>query len=122
MPFDISVTRHFSAAHQLRLYDGSLETLHGHNWRVRVLVSSEQLDSIGTVMDFHELERLIELVIQPLHNNHLNEVPPFSQGLNPSAENVALYIARSLKLPDKIVLLRVEVWETGDCSAIYRNG
>jgi 6-pyruvoyltetrahydropterin/6-carboxytetrahydropterin synthase len=36
MPFDITATRTFSAAHQLRLYDGSLEPLHGHNWVVRV--------------------------------------------------------------------------------------
>ena len=38
MPFEITTTRTFAAAHQLRLYDGSLEPLHGHNWRVQVTV------------------------------------------------------------------------------------
>jgi 6-pyruvoyltetrahydropterin/6-carboxytetrahydropterin synthase len=120
MPFDITVTREFAAAHQLRLYDGSLEPLHGHNWRVRVVVSSAQLDSIGTVMDFHELERLLDAIIVPLHNRHLNEVPPFAQGLNPSAENVAFHIGRSLKLPAGVRLILTEVWETENCSAIFR--
>jgi 6-pyruvoyltetrahydropterin/6-carboxytetrahydropterin synthase len=120
MHFEITVTREFSAAHQLRLYDGSLEPLHGHNWRVRVTVASPALDAIGTVMDFHELERLLEAIIASLHNRHLNEVPPFSEGLNPSAENVALHIGRSLRLPAGIRLNCVEVWETETCSAIYR--
>src|SRR5205809_5712146 len=94
MPFQITTTRHFSAAHQLRLYDGSLEPLHGHNWKVRITVAAAALDSIGVVMDFHELERLVEDVIGKMHNRHLNDLPEFSR-LNPSAENVALHIAQS---------------------------
>jgi 6-pyruvoyl-tetrahydropterin synthase len=71
-------------------------------------------------MDFHELERLLNAIIRPMHNRHLNEVPPFRDGLNPSAENVALHIGRSLKLPPTAALTRVEVWETAACSAVYR--
>ena len=78
MPFEITTTRRFSAAHQLRLYDGSLEPLHGHNWRVKVTVSAAKLDRIGVVMDFHELERLVDAVTMPLHNRHLNDLPPFA--------------------------------------------
>src|SRR5213595_2464109 len=98
MPFEITTTREFSAAHQLRLYDGSLEPVHGHNWRVRVSVSSPNLDPIGVVMDFHELERLVDNIIVPMHNDHLNEVSCMRE-LNPSAENVAMVIAGDLKLP-----------------------
>src|SRR5690606_31122627 len=93
MPFQITTTRTFSAAHQLRLYDGSLEPLHGHNWVVRVTVEAPALDAIGVVMDFHELERLVDQVIGGWHNSHLNEQPAF-QSTNPSAENVAAQIAR----------------------------
>src|SRR5688572_12069423 len=118
MPFDISTTREFSAAHQLRLYDGSLEPLHGHNWRVRVTVASPTLDSIGVVMDFHQLERLVDELTVPMHNRHLNDLPPFAQ-LNPSAENVALHIGRALKLPPSVRLARVEVWETPANRAVY---
>src|SRR5688500_20220495 len=83
MPFDISTTRSFSAAHQLRLYDGSLEPLHGHNWIVRVTVTADARDAIGAVMDFHELERLVDRAIEPLQNGHLNEPDAVASG-NPS--------------------------------------
>ena len=119
MTFEISTTRHFSAAHQLRLYDGSLEPLHGHNWQVRVTVSSPKLDPIGVVMDFHELERLVDNIIVPMHNHHLNEVSSM-RDLNPSAENVAVVIARDLKLPASVRLLSVEIWETETNKAVFR--
>ncbi len=125
MPFEITTTRTFSAAHQLRLSDGSLEPLHGHNWRVQVTVAADRLDPIGVVMDFHDLERLVDQILAPLHNRHLNDVPPFTTDLNPSAENVAFHIARSLLaggLPDGVSLLRSEVWETDENSAVYRPG
>ena len=117
--FEITTTRFFSAAHALRLYDGSLEPVHGHNWRVKVTVGARKLDSIGVVMDFHELERLLDELIIPLHNRHLNDTPQFAS-LNPSAENVALHVGRELKLPEGVTLLSVEVWETDTNSAVYR--
>jgi 6-pyruvoyltetrahydropterin/6-carboxytetrahydropterin synthase len=120
MPFDISTTRRFAAAHALRLYDGSLEPVHGHNWRVRVTVSARKLDAIGVVMDFHELERLVDAIVTPWHNRHLNEMPPFDRELNPSAENVACHVGRALNLPQNVRLNAVEVWETDENSAVYR--
>ncbi len=118
MAFEIRTTRTFSAAHQLRLYDGSLEPVHGHNWRVEVTVRSAKLDSIGVVMDFHELERLVDKIIAPMHNRHLNELAAFVS-VNPSAENVALHISQSLRLPAAVKLARVEVWETSENSAAW---
>ncbi len=119
MPFDITVTRVFAAAHQLRLYDGSLEPLHGHNWKLAVTVTADQLDTIGVVMDFHELERRVAELVDSLHNSHLNDHPAFA-GINPSTENVCLYIAKSLDLPPSVSLTRVDVWETETCQATYR--
>ena len=122
MAFDITARREFSAAHQLRLYDGSIEPLHGHNWVVVVAVSADKLDEIGVVMDFHELERLLDRILAPLHNSHLNDVEPFKSELNPTTENVALHIAKSLQLPPDVRVKSVEVWETAANSAIYRPG
>jgi 6-pyruvoyltetrahydropterin/6-carboxytetrahydropterin synthase len=121
MLFEITTTRHFSASHQLVLYDGSLEPLHGHNWVVRVAVTAPKLDSIGVVMDFHELERLVDDIVVPMHNRHLNEVEPFQSGMNPSAENVAVHVGRSLspRLPAGVALRAVTVWETPENSAAY---
>ncbi len=131
MPFEIATVRRFAAAHALRLYDGSMEPVHGHNWRVRVRVAADRLDPIGVVMDFHELERLVDQIVGPWHNRHLNECPPFaperdSAGdeadivLNPTAENVAYHVGRTLALPAGVRLLGVEVWETDENSATYR--
>lgn len=117
--FEISTTRRFSAAHQIRLYDGSLEPVHGHNWRVRVTVAAAELDRIGVVMDFHELERLVDDVVRPWHNGHLNEVPAFAR-LNPTAENVAVAVAGSVRLPARVRLVSVEVWETDENRAVVR--
>jgi 6-pyruvoyltetrahydropterin/6-carboxytetrahydropterin synthase len=120
MPFEITTTRTFSAAHALRLPQGGIEPIHGHNWRVKVTVSAANLDALGTVMDFHELERLVDEILRPLHNRHLNEAEPFVKELNPSAENVAFHLARSLRLPAHVELKYVEVWETDDNSAVYK--
>jgi 6-pyruvoyltetrahydropterin/6-carboxytetrahydropterin synthase len=117
--FEITITRDFFASHQLRLHDGTLEPLHGHNWRVAITVSAERLDQIGVVMDFHELERLLDAIVSPMHNRHLNDVPAFASR-NPSAENVALHVAETLRLPGLIKLRCVEVWETTDCRATWR--
>jgi 6-pyruvoyltetrahydropterin/6-carboxytetrahydropterin synthase len=119
MPFEITSTREFAAAHQLRLYDGSLEPVHGHNWRVTVTVAADELDSIGVVMDFHELDRMLDAIVSPWHNRHLNEVEPFTR-VNPSTENVALHVGQTLKLPPNVRLASVQVWETSTNSATYR--
>jgi 6-pyruvoyltetrahydropterin/6-carboxytetrahydropterin synthase len=119
MGFEISTVRHFSASHQLQLYDGSLEPLHGHNWAVKVTVSAPKLDAIGVVMDFHALERLVDGVVGTMHNRHLNDLEPFSR-VNPSAEGVAMQVAAGLHLGADITLKSVEVWETADNSATYR--
>jgi 6-pyruvoyltetrahydropterin/6-carboxytetrahydropterin synthase len=125
MLFEISILCRFAAAHALRLPGGGIEPLHGHNWRLRVCVGAERLDAMGTVMDFHELERLIEPIVEPMQNRNLNELEWFA-AVNPSAENVARHVAQSLdqnvKLPASVRLLSVEVWETDDCQATYRPG
>ena len=118
MSFQIVTRRTFSAAHALQLYDGSMEPTHGHNWRVLVKVSAEKLDPIGVVMDFHELERILDGIVGPLHNQHLNETQPFA-ARNPSAENVAAHIGEQLKLPAGVRLTSVEVFETDENSAVY---
>jgi len=116
MRYLITTTRHFSAAHALRLYDQSMEPIHGHNWKIQVTVEAPRLDSIGVVMDFHDLEKQIDALVGPFHNRHLNELDAF-QSLNPTAENVAVYVAGNLQLPAGAGLKSVEVWETPDNSA-----
>jgi len=120
MPFDITITREFCAGHQLRLPDGALEPLHGHNWCVRVTASANHLDAMGCVMDFHDLEAQLDGILGPLNNRHLNELPPFNHDLNPSAENVAFHIGRSLRFPEGVQLRQVTITEAPGCQATWR--
>ncbi|HEY0007429.1 MAG TPA: 6-carboxytetrahydropterin synthase [Tepidisphaeraceae bacterium] len=119
MPFEVRITRTFSASHQVRMHDGQLEPLHGHNWQVTVTAGAPGLDAAGFVVDFHDLEKQLDALIGPMNNSHLNDAPGMG-GLNPSAENVCFAIARSLKIPSPARLLSVEVTEAPGCSAVYR--
>jgi 6-pyruvoyl-tetrahydropterin synthase len=70
-------------------------------------------------MDFNELERMVDEIITPMHNGHLNELRAFAT-MNPSAENVAAHVAGELlgKLRGRgVFLMSVTVWETDDCRA-----
>ena len=119
--YKIKVQTQFSAAHFLRNYKGKCESLHGHNWRIEVLVSSEGLSSSGMVMDFSELKKMTNDVIEILDHKNLNELDYFGKH-NPSSEEIANYIF--LRLKEGIAsynckLDEVRVWETDSSCASY---
>lgn len=125
--YEATVERTFSAAHAIRLPDGSLEPLHGHDWRVEVTVAAAELDDIETVMDFHDLENRVDEQLARVHNRNLNDVAPFSDGqgnlaVNPTAERVAWWLAESVSpgLPKSVRLVSVRIGEAPGCYAIYR--
>lgn len=118
--YELTLRGEFSAAHQIRLHDGSMEPLHGHNWRVEVELSAKSLDSIGIVADFVMLERRLKDVLARYHNCSLNAHPDFAE-LNPTTEHVARSIAIHIGegLPNDVSLARVRVWETSNCAAAF---
>ncbi|MEX0775525.1 MAG: 6-carboxytetrahydropterin synthase [Phycisphaeraceae bacterium] len=125
--YEISVTRVFAAAHAIRLPDGSLEPVHGHNWSVLVTVGASQLDGIETVMDFHDLEKSLDATLAKANNRHLNDIAPFAGpngglAVNPTAERVAWWIAREVapSLPREVTLLSVAVGEAPGCTGTWR--
>lgn len=120
--FTAEINATFAASHALVFPDGSLEPLHGHNWPVRITVGTENLDGMSCVMDFHELQRQLSKVIAPFSNAHLNDVPPFSSGVNPSAERVAEIIGRAVaeNLPEGVSLIEARVGEAPGCFAGWR--
>jgi 6-pyruvoyltetrahydropterin/6-carboxytetrahydropterin synthase len=121
--YEITISKTFAAAHAIRLPDGSLEPVHGHNWPVDVTVAADQLDAIETVMDFHVLEQAIDQLLTRVHNRHLNDVEPFIKTkVNPTAERVAWWIATEIarSLPAGIRMVSVRVGEAPGCSATYR--
>lgn len=119
--FDLTIESQFSAAHQLRGYKGKCEALHGHNWRVQVTVSSEKLDELGMVLDFHELKAITGEVLASLDHAFLNDVFPFTE-INPSSENMAKWIYESIRkkiLKKNCEISSVTVWENETSSATY---
>ncbi|BDC49098.1 6-carboxy-5,6,7,8-tetrahydropterin synthase [Bryobacterales bacterium F-183] len=124
--FEVSVEAGFAAAHQLRNYRGKCENLHGHNYKVQVTVEGEDLNSIGLLADFTELKGALREITEFLDHKFLNEIEPFTE-INPSAENVAKYIADRLQAQldsgtseVPVFIAAVKVWETDTSTATYR--
>ncbi len=118
--YELVLRCEFSAAHQLRMADGSVEPLHDHDWQVEVYLEGEALDECGLVMDFTEVQERLREIASELHHTTLNELPAFG-GENPSTERVARHIHNRLapRLPEGVRPRLVRVWETGVCAAGY---
>ncbi len=118
--FELMVTGRFAAAHFLRNFNGRCEALHGHNWRVEIVVRGDKLDKADLLMDFGELKKLMNEALDYLDHHHLNEVAPFTE-INPSSEMIAKYLAEYVagRLPEHVAVARVSAWESDDSRATY---
>ena len=122
--FEVSVEQTFAAGHALRNYKGKCENVHGHNFRVQVIIEGERLDDSGLLVDFIDVKNLMRGVIDRLDHQFLNEISPFDIK-NPSAENIAEYFHQEManglsETPVPIRIREVKVWETDIQSASYR--
>jgi 6-pyruvoyltetrahydropterin/6-carboxytetrahydropterin synthase len=118
--FTISVETHFWASHQLVLPDGSKEPLHRHDWMVTAALSSERLNSMGLVMDFHRLKRMLDRTVAEFADKTLDQFDYF-RGNGSSAEMVAKYIYEKVeqKLPKDVRLDYIRVIEEPGFSAKF---
>ena len=94
--YELTILSDFAAAHNLRGYEGECENLHGHNWKVEVMVTSKELNKIGLAVDFRVLKKMLEGILEKLDHKYLNEILPFDKE-NPSSENIARYIFNQFK-------------------------
>jgi 6-pyruvoyltetrahydropterin/6-carboxytetrahydropterin synthase len=120
--FEVSVEQTFAAGHALRNYRGKCENVHGHNYRVLVTIEGPELDSIGLLVDFVELKKLMNGVIDRLDHQFINDLAPFDT-INPSAENMAKYFYDEISAglgESSIRVSEVKLWETDTASATYR--
>ena len=119
--FTLNVTGHFAAAHKLVGYEGLCRNLHGHNWKVRLCVRCEQLDSIGMALDFGILKSKLNSLLDELDHQYLNDLPPFAN-CNPTSEHIARYIwgEMSQRLAGSpCTVVETEVWEAEKASVVY---
>jgi 6-pyruvoyltetrahydropterin/6-carboxytetrahydropterin synthase len=119
--YELTVSTQFSAAHQLKGYDGQYENLHGHNWAAIVTVKAKELDRMGVGIDFVLLKDKMNTILKRLDYKNINEVPPFDQQ-NPSAENIARWLFQELSgevNSENAKVQRVEIKEFDHSGAAY---
>ena len=119
--FELKIVTHFAAAHQLREFDGKCENLHGHNWKVEVYVTGGKLGENGLLIDFRQIKKATEEVLDRLDHQFLNELEEFKT-INPSSENIARYIFEALAREfnnNDVTISRVTAWESDTACASY---
>lgn len=118
--YEIKVKGSFSSAHNLREYKGKCEAIHGHNWKVEVILESENLNSEGMVLDFKLAKKLLNQVLDKLDHKYINKIEPFNK-VNPTSENIAKFIFQEIRerIGDDLKVKKVTVWETENSSASY---
>ena len=120
--FEVMIERNFSSAHQLRGYRGKCENLHGHNYRVEIYARGRELNHIGLLVDFVELKEAADEVVNFLDHRNINELEPFAEELNPSAENLARFILERVARrvgDDRVQIYKVRCFETPTSVATY---
>ena len=118
--YTLQVKSSFCGSHFLRNYKGKCENLHGHNWDIDVRVRGKELAKEGYLIDFGDIKRELNEILEEFDHRHLNDLEPFDK-INPTSENIARIIFEKLKekLPQNTTLKDVTVWETSNQSASY---
>jgi 6-pyruvoyltetrahydropterin/6-carboxytetrahydropterin synthase len=112
--FEIGVSAQFEAAHRLIGDFGPATRMHGHTYRLDVVVRGERLAADNTLYDIGRLREAVDGIANDLHYRDLNEVAGL-EGINTTAEAVASFIWERLA-PDLrdagMATLTVRVWES----------
>ena len=102
----------FSAAHNLTTNGHPCSKLHGHNYKVRIELSGK-IDSSGMILDFSEIKKRIQPIIDKLDHSYLNDII-----IRPTtSENIASWIFTQSNNQLGCVT-KVTLWETESCGAI----
>lgn len=121
--YTLKVEGAFEAAHRVVNYPGKCDRLHGHNWLVEAEVRGTELDELGMLVDFKLVKQALKKALDRFDHRFLNELEPFSSGVNPTAENLARIIFEELETNDVFVrdghLHAITVYETPKSSVTY---
>lgn len=111
----IGISMEFDAAHHLPMHEGRCSRIHGHTYRVEVVLHGDPGDD-GMIIDFYVLKKIVGRVIDELDHSDLNSVLQ-----NPTAEMIASHIRRRLGeeldlagASGKVSLISVRLWEGRD--------
>ncbi len=122
--YEVGVVGQFEAAHRLVGDFGPAQRMHGHTYRVEVVVRGPQLAADGTLVDISIVQGALRQLLDTFHYQNLDDVPLF-HGKNSTAEVVATVICDAIMpvlagrgLSD----IRVAVWESGQAWAAIQRG
>lgn len=120
----ISKDFRFCAAHQLTGLPAGHKCarLHGHNYVARIVLDTPDVDRLGFVIDYGDLAPIRRWLDDVWDHRYLNDIPPFDEGTNPTAENLASHLGTVIptvvSLPPT-ALLEVHISETPDTWAAW---
>ena len=79
----------FDSAHHLHHYEGKCQSLHGHTYKVQLMMSGKP-DERGISIDFADMKRIAQArIIEPLDHKYLNEALPL---MNTTATNMDVWM------------------------------
>lgn len=106
----------FDAAHNLVNYHGKCEKLHGHTYKLRIVIEGLP-DNEGMIIDFVEVSKIVkDKIIAKLDHSYLNDFIP-----QPSAENISLWVWENIENDlkrENCKLYEIHVWETSTSRVI----
>lgn len=118
--YTVSVTEPFNATHRVRLPNGDLEPLHGHDWQITATFQGKDLDANGMVIDFIVVQQALRDILGRWNHANLNDHADFAD-IPTTAENVARRVFELLAARGSDTLVRVCVVEAPGCVASYEN-
>ncbi len=119
MKAELVKTFRFDAAHALPNVPAGHKcaSQHGHSYRVDIHVTGRVDPYAGWVMDFGEIKKLVDPLIEQLDHRNLNEVSGLG---NSTSELLAAWLWDRIK-PDCPQLSAVSVYESDSAKCIYRG-
>ncbi len=112
---ELQVDFTFPAAHRLPRHPGKCHRMHGHTYRLEVIVEGTPDPVSGLVVDFFDMEAAAGPVVADVRDTCLNDVLE-----NPTAEAIVAYLWRRIA-PALPQLSALRLWETDHCSVTYRG-
>ncbi len=119
MEVELVKTFRFEAAHQLpNIPDGhKCRRMHGHSYRVDIHVFGQTDEHAGWLIDFGELKKIVEPMLDELDHRVLNDIPGLE---NCTSELIAKFIWDKIA-PALDYLSAVTVWESDTSRCVYRG-
>ena len=119
MKMELRKSFQFEAAHLLPLLPKAhkCRRLHGHSFKVEVVVAGECDAKLGWLMDYAEISKAFKPIWEQLDHNYLNEIPGLE---NPTSEKIAVWIWQQLR-PQLPLLKEIVIAETCTARCVYRG-